>query len=225
MATCLAFYVFAPVSHREVAGSGTGCASLSARNQSSLLGCAWVSGAQLCNDEWLFAMCMLCIFSRFAAVAAGAAGGESWPAAYSTSPDSDKWLCFPQVHTCHRSWASVFGAGESRNKNVIVLQQKRKLKSGVKPFVNGLSGAKRAQEEWGWSESCPAGALFLEAVRLRPVPAQLCTSAWALPWHKIRCCMCNGKQKAPSVFHQKETKMKWGNLPSENPSKNNSSSW
>lgn len=78
-ATCLAFFffVFALVSHCEVGRSGDGTCLFGVRSRSSLLGCAWVSGAPIRDDEWLFAMCMLCIFSRFAALAAGAAGGES----------------------------------------------------------------------------------------------------------------------------------------------------
>lgn len=62
--------------------------------------------------------------------------------------------------------------------------------------------------------------LLLEARQLRPVRVWLCISTWALPWHGIRCCICKGKQKNPSLFCQKETKLEWDNLQSENPSKN-----
>lgn len=49
--------------------------------------------------------------------------------------------------------------------------------------------------------------LLLEALQLRPVPAWLCIFTWALPWCGIRCCIYKGKQKNPSLFCQKETKL------------------
>lgn len=119
-----------------------GTCLIGAHSESSLLGCAWVSGAQLCNDEWLFAMCMLCIFSKFAALTAGAAGGESWRAVHV----SWRWWMALSPKCAHATGAEpVFGVEESRNRKEILLQQKKKLKSGIKPCVNGLSGAK-----WEW---------------------------------------------------------------------------
>lgn len=50
-------------------------------------------------------------------------------------------------------------------------------------------------------------------MHLRPVPAWLYISTWALPWCGIGCCVCKGKQKNPSLFCQKETKLEWHNLP------------
>lgn len=64
------------------------------------------------------------------------------------------------------------------------------------------------------SDKCEVGLshvlqehLLLEAGHLRAVPTWLCLSTWALPWRGIRCRVCKGKQKGPSLFYQRETKL------------------
>lgn len=145
--------------------------------------------------------CTAPAFWGFSALAAGAAGGGSWPAAYSMSPGGDGWLWGPQGNTCHRSRASVFGAGRSKHIKNNNAATKGKTKSEVKFFVNGLSEAKRAWKESVWSKLCPAGASSRSsASKTCPcVAAQLClgfASARDQVPHVQR------HQKTPSLWNQ-----------------------